>query len=141
MSTLEGIVSKIESKYGMKGRVWVFDRGVVSEDNLQELRERGAYYLVGTPRRKLADFEHELLTGDWQEIAGNRGCANSKKPRRGLSFCPGDGWLSVPSLGPSASAGSPKTMSGFPPRWQVCTGSRSLSSCLTPSSIKVHDTL
>ena len=73
VSTLEGIVSKIESKYGMKGRVWVFDRGVVSEDNLQELRERGAYYLVGTPRRKLADFEHELLTGDWQEIAGNPG--------------------------------------------------------------------
>ena len=31
------------------------------------------------------------------------------------------------ALGPSASAGSPKTMSGFPPRWQVCTGSRSLS--------------
>ena len=57
----------------MKGRVWVFDRGVVSEDNLQELRERGAYYLVGTPRRKLADFERELLTGDWQEIAGNPG--------------------------------------------------------------------
>ena len=73
VSTLEGIVSKIESKYGMKGRVWVFDRGVVSEDNLQELRERGAYYLVGTPRRKLADFERELLTGDWQEIAGNPG--------------------------------------------------------------------
>jgi transposase len=73
VSTLEEIVSKIESKYGMKGRVWVFDRGVVSEDNLQELRERGAYYLVGTPRRKLADFERELLTGDWQEIAGNPG--------------------------------------------------------------------
>ena len=73
VSTLEEIVSKIESKYGMKGRVWVFDRGVVSEDNLQELRERGAYYLVGTPRRKLADFERELLTGNWQEIAGNPG--------------------------------------------------------------------
>jgi transposase len=56
VSTLEEIVSKIESKYGMKGRVWVFDRGVVSEDNLQELRERGAYYLVRTPRRKLVDF-------------------------------------------------------------------------------------
>ena len=48
----------------------VFDRGVVSEDNLQDLRQRGAYYLVGTPRRKLAEFERELLAGDWQEIAG-----------------------------------------------------------------------
>ena len=35
VTTLEEIVSKIENKYGMKGRVWVFDRGVVSEDNLQ----------------------------------------------------------------------------------------------------------
>jgi Transposase DDE domain len=73
VTTLEEIVSKIENKYGMKGRVWVFDRGVVSEDNLQDLRQRGAYYLVGTPRRKLADFERELLEGDWQEIAGKPG--------------------------------------------------------------------
>jgi transposase len=73
VTTLEEIVSKIESKYGMKGRVWVFDRGVVSEDNLQDLRQRGAYYLVGTPRRKLADFERELLEGDWQHIAGKPG--------------------------------------------------------------------
>ena len=73
VSTLEEIVDKIESKYGMKGRVWVFDRGVVSEDNLQDLRQRGAYYLVGTPRRKLANFERELLEGDWQEVAGKPG--------------------------------------------------------------------
>jgi transposase len=73
VTTLEEIVSKIESKYGMKGRVWVFDRGVVSEDNLQDLRQRGAFYLVGTPRRKLAEFERELLEGDWQEIAGKPG--------------------------------------------------------------------
>ena len=73
VTTLEEIVDKIENKYGMKGRVWVFDRGIVSEDNLQELRQRGAYYLVGTPRRKLADFERKLLEGDWQEIAGKPG--------------------------------------------------------------------
>jgi hypothetical protein len=57
----------------MKGRVWVFDRGIVSEDNLQDLRQRGASYLVGTPRHKLANFERELLKGDWQEIAGKPG--------------------------------------------------------------------
>lgn len=73
VTTLEEIVSQIENKYGMTGRVWVFDRGVVSEDNLQDLRQRGAYYLVGTPRRKLADFERELLEGDWQEVAGKPG--------------------------------------------------------------------
>ena len=73
VTTLEEIVDKIESKYGMRGRVWVFDRGVVSEDNLQDLRQRGAYYLVGTPRCKLANFERELLEGDWQEVAGKPG--------------------------------------------------------------------
>ena len=73
VTTLEEIVSKIENKYGMKGRVWVFDRGVVSEDNLQDLRRRGAFYLVGTPRRKLAEFERELLEGNWQQIAGKPG--------------------------------------------------------------------
>ena len=41
--------------------------------NLQDLRRRGAYYLVGTPRRKLANFERELLKGDWHEIAGKPG--------------------------------------------------------------------
>ncbi len=62
-----------ETRDGMRGRVWVFDRGIVSEDNLQDLRQRGAFYLVGTPRRKLANFERELLEGDWQEIAGKPG--------------------------------------------------------------------
>ena len=47
VTTLEKIVSKIENKYGMKGRVWLFNRGV-SEDNLQKVRQRGAYYLVST---------------------------------------------------------------------------------------------
>lgn len=73
VTILAEIVATMENKYGMKGRVWVFDRGVVSEDNLQELRQRGAYYLVGTPRRKLAAFERELLAGDWQHVAGKPG--------------------------------------------------------------------
>ena len=89
VTTLEEIVDKIENKYGMRGRVWVFDRGIVSEDNLQDLRQRGAFYLVGTPRRKLANFERELLEGDWQEIAGKSpGCASSflKKAGRPSSW-------------------------------------------------------
>ena len=28
---------------------------------------------MGTPRRKLANFERELLKGDWHEIAGKPG--------------------------------------------------------------------
>ena len=31
---------------------WVFDRGIVSEENLAALRRRGGQYLVGTPRSR-----------------------------------------------------------------------------------------
>jgi len=46
-STLSQVLDAVEAKYGKARRVWVFDRGVVSEANLQLLRDRGAHYLVG----------------------------------------------------------------------------------------------
>ena len=68
VTTLEEIVDKIETKYGMRGRVWVFDRGIVSEANLETLRQRGGQYLVGTPRSKLKEFEKALLEDGWNQI-------------------------------------------------------------------------
>jgi transposase len=70
VTTLEEILDSVERKHGSLGRVWVFDRGMVSEENLELLRRRGACYLVATPRRKLATFEQELLKEDWTEVAG-----------------------------------------------------------------------
>ena len=52
------------------GRVWVFDRGLVSEENLALLRQRGLFYLVATPKRSLSLFEKELLKEDWTQVAG-----------------------------------------------------------------------
>jgi transposase len=49
--------------------VWVFDRGIVSEENLESLRRRGASYLVGTPRAQLKAHERRLLEGEWQAIS------------------------------------------------------------------------
>jgi len=40
-------------RHGKARRVWVVDRGIVSEENLKALRQRGGQYLVGTPRAKL----------------------------------------------------------------------------------------
>ena len=69
VTTVQEIVAMMESKYGQAGRVWVMDRGMVSEDNLEWLRSRGALYLVGTPRRQLRNYERELLDqGSWHEI-------------------------------------------------------------------------
>jgi len=68
VTTMETILRMIERKYGKARRVWVFDRGIISEDNLKAIRRRGGQYLVGTPRAKLKQFERELLEGDWKQI-------------------------------------------------------------------------
>lgn len=68
VTTVEAVLRMVERKYGKARRVWVFDRGVVSEENLQALRRRGAHYLVGTPRSKLKQFEKPLLEGGWEQV-------------------------------------------------------------------------
>ena len=68
VSTMEVILRTVERKYGKARRVWIFDRGVVSEANLEAIRRRGGQYLVGTPRSKLKEFEAELLKDDWLRV-------------------------------------------------------------------------
>ena len=68
-TTVESMVQQMEEKYGQAKRIWVMDRGMVSEENLDFLRERGARYLVGTPKRQLKDFESQLLEkANWKEV-------------------------------------------------------------------------
>ena len=68
VTTLEAVLRMVERKYGKARRVWVFDRGIVSEENLEALRRRGGQYLVGTPRAKLKQFEQPLLEGGWEQV-------------------------------------------------------------------------
>jgi len=69
VTTLEEMVEMMEEKYGQAKRVWVFDRGIASEENLAWLRKRGAQYLVGTPKKPLRKFEAQLLDeSDWTAI-------------------------------------------------------------------------
>jgi transposase len=65
---VETILRTVERKHGKARRVWIFDRGVVSEENLVAIRKRGGQYLVGTPRSKLKQFEQELLQDDFEKI-------------------------------------------------------------------------
>ena len=55
--TVQSIVDAMEAKYGRANRIWVMDRGMVSEDNLKYLRERNGSYIVGTPKAMLRQFE------------------------------------------------------------------------------------
>ena len=68
VSTMETILRMVERKYGKARRIWVFDRGIVSEENLAAIRKRGGQYLTGMPRSQMKRFEEELLKEDWTRV-------------------------------------------------------------------------
>ncbi len=68
VSTMETILRMVERKYGKARRIWVMDRGIVSEENLAAIRKRGGQYLVGTPRSQMKQFAEELLKDDWIRV-------------------------------------------------------------------------
>lgn len=67
-TTVEEIVESMERKYGKANRVWVLDRGMVDEENLEFIRERGGHYIAGTPRSQLKKFERELTESGWSNV-------------------------------------------------------------------------
>jgi len=68
VTTLEEIVETMEKRYGASDRIWVLDRGMISEDNMEYLHRGGRRYIVGTPRPMLKRFRRELLTEGWETI-------------------------------------------------------------------------
>lgn len=68
VTTLEELLDIVEHKYGYARRIWVFDRGIVSEKNLKLLRTRKTPYVVGTPRAALKHYQHELTSANWEQI-------------------------------------------------------------------------
>jgi len=69
VTTVEDMVELMETKYGKPKRIWVLDRGMVSEENIDFLRQRQARYIVGTPKSQLKKFEVGLLEDkDWTEV-------------------------------------------------------------------------
>jgi transposase len=66
--TVATIVQALEAKYGRANRIWVMDRGMVSEDNLELLRQRRGSYIVGTPKAMLRRFEQYLTDKDWHAV-------------------------------------------------------------------------
>jgi transposase len=66
--TVQEMVEAMEAKYGRAQRIWVMDRGMVSEGNLEFLRQRQGQYIVGTPKAQLRQVERYLLEQDWREV-------------------------------------------------------------------------
>jgi transposase len=79
VTTMQEIVTTMEGRYGRADRIWVMDRGMVSQENVGFLLEGDRRYIVGTPRGMLKRYERELLAQDWTAI------------RQGLEvkLCPG----------------------------------------------------
>ena len=67
-TTLEEMIAHMEELYGRVGRVWVMDRGLASEKNMQFLRAGGRRYILGTAKNTLRKFERELLSADWKQV-------------------------------------------------------------------------
>jgi transposase len=67
-TTLQQMVGHIEGLYGRANRIWVLDRGMVSEQNVAFLREGGRRYILGTAKSSLKKFERELLASDWKQV-------------------------------------------------------------------------
>jgi len=69
VTTVDEIVETMREKYGHERRTWVMDRGMVSEDNLDLLREAKAHYIVATPKSQLKAFEQRMLDQDFETVA------------------------------------------------------------------------
>jgi len=69
-ATLRGFLDKIEKTYGKARRMWVMDRGIPSEEILREMRDpaREIFYLVGTPKGKIQQYEKKWLDLPWQKV-------------------------------------------------------------------------
>jgi transposase len=71
LQTVETIVTTIEARFGKSQRVWVMDRGMISEDALKFLGKPGRRYLLATRRGELASFGEHLRAGGWQRLEDN----------------------------------------------------------------------
>jgi transposase len=67
-STLTEFLKNIEEQYGKAERIWVMDRGIPTEATLEQMRQAQppVYYLVGTPRGRLTQYEKRLAQLPWQ---------------------------------------------------------------------------
>jgi len=69
-TTLRGFLEKIQRLYGKAERIWVMDRGIPTEEVLEEMRrsQTPVYYLVGTPKGRLSQYEQQFLELPWQVV-------------------------------------------------------------------------
>lgn len=87
-TTLSNMIETIRSRSGAAERIWVMDRGIPTEEILEEVRaakDSPVRYLVGTPKGRLTRYEADLTTLPWREV----------RPRLRVKLLPKDGEVYV----------------------------------------------
>ncbi len=69
VTTVQKIVAGMETRFGKANRVWVMDRGMASQENLEWLNETGRRYLIGAPKGELKRWAKQIEeSADWRRI-------------------------------------------------------------------------
>jgi len=69
VTTVEEIVGTMEARFGLAGRIWVMDRGMVSQENVAWLQKTGRRYLLGASRSELKCWKSDLMSEkDWTKV-------------------------------------------------------------------------
>jgi len=71
LKTVQTVVTEIETQFGKSGRIWVMDRGMISDKSLKFLNEPGRRYLLATRRGELAEFQAKLGKEGWKRLPKN----------------------------------------------------------------------
>jgi transposase len=71
LKTVQTIVGEIETQFGTSQRIWVMDRGMISDESLKFLGESNRRYLLATKRGELAEFQAELGRTGWNPLPKN----------------------------------------------------------------------
>jgi transposase len=87
VQTVRRVVGEIEARFGKSQRVWVMDRGMISEDTLVFLGEPDRRYVMATRRHELTYFQEELSkAGGWQRLPDHPGVAVQALERQGVYY-------------------------------------------------------
>ncbi|MDR3211683.1 MAG: IS1634 family transposase [Planctomycetota bacterium] len=65
VTSLQGMIGVIESRYGESDRIWIIDRDMRSDENLQFLSRENRRYIVGFPKSPLKKCEVDSQVEDW----------------------------------------------------------------------------
>ncbi len=91
--TVETVLDDVQQRFGVERAVFVGDRGMMTADNVEGIRERGQGYLLGLKRRRNEQVSRyiEQAQGPWQDCPGGiTASEKSDPPLTRVHEVPGD---------------------------------------------------